>query len=154
MGPKAEGGCGAVLAAEFRGAAAVADDAPVLSFERESGGECCCCGEEVGGLLDARRGRLARPAGKGRKWLPAAQSERALAWGGAANDACCVARWRPGPSAQIPVLKRARPFGEGDRDGEEDGGVLCSQEEDDVGEEESVLACSSLSAGVDATDSW
>ncbi|KAL3183845.1 hypothetical protein MRX96_001984 [Rhipicephalus microplus] len=49
MGPKAEGGCGAVLAAEFGGAAAVADDAPVLSFERESGGECCCCGEEVGG---------------------------------------------------------------------------------------------------------
>ncbi|KAL3250300.1 hypothetical protein MRX96_055563 [Rhipicephalus microplus] len=104
MGPKAEGGCGAVLAAEFGGAAAVADDAPVLSFERESGGECCCCGEEVG--------------------------------------------------AQIPVLKRARPFRQADRDGEEDGGVLCSQEEDDVGEEESVLACSSLSAGVDATDSW
>ncbi|KAH7955468.1 hypothetical protein HPB52_000918 [Rhipicephalus sanguineus] len=89
MGPKAEGGGGAMLTAEFGGAPAVADDAPVRSFEWESGGGCCGCGEEVG--------------------------------------------------AQIPVLKQARALGEGDRDGEEVRGVLCSQEEDDVGEEESVL---------------
>lgn len=38
-----------MLAAEFGGAPAVADDAPVRSFEWESGGDCCGCGEEVGG---------------------------------------------------------------------------------------------------------
>lgn len=32
--------------------------------------------------------------------------------------------------------------------------MLCSQEEDDMGEEESVLVCSSLPAGVDATGFW
>ncbi|KAL3200110.1 hypothetical protein MRX96_001314 [Rhipicephalus microplus] len=49
MGRKPEGGCGVVLAAEFGGAPAVADDAPAHSFERVSGGKCCRCGEEVEG---------------------------------------------------------------------------------------------------------
>ncbi|KAL3174953.1 hypothetical protein MRX96_010976 [Rhipicephalus microplus] len=49
MGPKAEGGGGVVLGAELGEAPALANDAPVRSFEWESRRVCCGCGEEVGG---------------------------------------------------------------------------------------------------------
>lgn len=69
-----------------------------------------------------------------------------------ADDTCC-ARWLPGRLLLIPVpVSCAWRLGEGERDGEE-GGVVCSQDDDDVGEDEEAVHGSSHTGPVAAVAS-